>query len=155
MEERGQTLLVDDTVLVSGQVERTTDFERGFPIHAARAGEDWEPDPMIWDDQNVVVSVKDRGLVIVSGCSHAGAINVLRNAQRLTSESRIAGFIGGCHLTGGVFEPIIEPTVEAFARAGVGRVVPAHCSGWRATHLLAARMPAAFVQPSVGTVLSF
>jgi 7,8-dihydropterin-6-yl-methyl-4-(beta-D-ribofuranosyl)aminobenzene 5'-phosphate synthase len=63
----------------------------------------------------------------------------------------MAGFIGGCHLTGGVFEPI----VEAFARAGVGRVVPAHCSGRRATHLLAARMPAAFVQPSVGTVLSF
>jgi 7,8-dihydropterin-6-yl-methyl-4-(beta-D-ribofuranosyl)aminobenzene 5'-phosphate synthase len=113
-----------------------------------------EPDPMIWDDQNAVVSVKDRGLVVVSGCSHAGAINVLRNAQRLTGESRIAGFIGGCHLTGGIFEPIIEPTVEAFARAGVGRVVPAHCSGWRAT-LLAARMPAAFVQPSVGTVLSF
>jgi 7,8-dihydropterin-6-yl-methyl-4-(beta-D-ribofuranosyl)aminobenzene 5'-phosphate synthase len=155
VEERGQTLLVDDTVLVSGQVERTTDFEHGFPIHFARAGEGWEPDPMIWDDQNVVVRVKDRGLVIVSGCSHAGAINVLRNAQRLTGESRIAGFIGGCHLTGGIFEPIIGPTVEAFARAGVGRVVPAHCSGWKATHLLAARMPAAFVQPSVGTVVSF
>jgi 7,8-dihydropterin-6-yl-methyl-4-(beta-D-ribofuranosyl)aminobenzene 5'-phosphate synthase len=45
--------------------------------------------------------------------------------------------------------------VEAFAAAGVGRVVPAHCSGWKATHLLAARMPGAFVQPSVGTVVSF
>ena len=32
---------IDDTVLVSGQVDRTTDFERGFPIHFARAGEDW------------------------------------------------------------------------------------------------------------------
>jgi len=155
VEERGLTLLIEDAVLVSGQVERTTEFERGFPIHFARAGEGWEPDPMIWDDQNVVVNVKDRGLVVVSGCSHAGAINVLRNAQRLTGETRIAGFIGGCHLTGGVFEPIIEPTVEAFVSAGVGRVVPAHCSGWRATHLLAARMPDAFVQSSVGTVVSF
>ena len=69
----------------------------------------WEPDPMIWDDQNVIVNVKDRGLVIVSGCSHAGAVNVLRNAQRLTGEKRIRGFVGGCHLTGGIFEPIIEP----------------------------------------------
>jgi 7,8-dihydropterin-6-yl-methyl-4-(beta-D-ribofuranosyl)aminobenzene 5'-phosphate synthase len=155
VEERGQTLLMDDTVLVSGQVERVTEFEQGFPIHFVRSAGGWEPDPMIWDDQNVIVDVKDRGLVIVSGCSHAGAVNVLRNAQRLTGESRIAGFIGGCHLTGGIFEPIIEPTVEAFAAASVGRVLPAHCSGWKAVHLLARAMPTAFVQPAVGTVISF
>src|SRR3954451_12227574 len=65
VEERGQTLLVDDTVLVSGQVERATEFEQGFPIHYARSAEGWEPDPMIWDDQNVIVNVKDHGLVIV------------------------------------------------------------------------------------------
>jgi 7,8-dihydropterin-6-yl-methyl-4-(beta-D-ribofuranosyl)aminobenzene 5'-phosphate synthase len=155
VEERGQTLLVDDTILVSGQVERVTEFEQGFPIHQARSAEGWEPDPMIWDDQNVIVHVKDKGLVIVSGCSHAGAVNVLRNAQRLTGESRVAGFIGGCHLTGGLFEPIIEPTVEAFAAADVARILPAHCTGWKAVHLLARAMPEAFVQPAVGTVVSF
>jgi 7,8-dihydropterin-6-yl-methyl-4-(beta-D-ribofuranosyl)aminobenzene 5'-phosphate synthase len=155
VEERGQTLLVDDSVLVSGQVERVTDFEQGFPIHYGRSDGGWEPDPMIWDDQNVIVHVKDKGLVIVSGCSHAGAVNVLRNAQRLTGETRVAGFIGGCHLTGGLFEPIIEPTVAAFAAASVGRVLPAHCTGWKAVHLLARAMPEAFVQPAVGTVVSF
>ena len=155
VEERGRTLLMDDTVLVSGQVERVTEFEQGFPIHYARAAGGWEPDPMIWDDQNVIVHVKDQGLVIVSGCSHAGAVNVLRNAQRLTGESRIAGFIGGCHLTGGIFEPIIEPTVKAFSAATVGRVLPAHCTGWKAVHLMARAMPTAFVQPAVGTVVSF
>ena len=155
VEERGQTLLVDDTVLVSGQVARTTEFEQGFPIHHARSGHGWELDPMIWDDQNLIVHVKDHGLVIVSGCSHAGAVNVLRNAQHLTGEKRIAGFIGGCHLTGGLFEPIIEPTAEAFAAAKIGRVPPAHCTGWKAVHLLARTMPEAFVQPAVGTVVTF
>ena len=155
VEERRQTLLLDDTVLVSGQVERVTEFEQGFPIHFARVQERWEPDPLIFDDQNVIVNVRERGLVIVSGCSHAGAVNVMRNAQRLTGERRIAGFIGGCHLTGGIFESIIQPTVEAFALADVERVVPAHCSGWKAVHLLAQKMPAAFVQSSVGTTVSF
>ena len=155
VEERGQTLLMDDSVLVSGQVERVTEFEQGFPIHYVRAAGGWEPDPMIWDDQNVIVHVKDQGLVIVSGCSHAGAVNVLHNARRITGESRIAGFIGGCHLTGGIFEAIIEPTVEAFSAANVGRVLPAHCTGWKAVHLLARAMPSAFVQPAVGTVVSF
>jgi 7,8-dihydropterin-6-yl-methyl-4-(beta-D-ribofuranosyl)aminobenzene 5'-phosphate synthase len=100
LEERGPTLLVDGTVLVSGQVERTTGFEGNFPVHFARSADGgWEPDPRILDDQNVVVSVRDHGLVVVSGCSHAGAINVLRNAQRLTGVDRVAGFLGGFHLT--------------------------------------------------------
>jgi 7,8-dihydropterin-6-yl-methyl-4-(beta-D-ribofuranosyl)aminobenzene 5'-phosphate synthase len=157
VEERGPTLLVDNRILVSGQVERVTEFERGFPIHMARAdgGGDFEPDPLILDDQNVIVDVAGKGLVVVSGCSHAGAVNVLRNAQRLTGRREIAGFIGGFHLTGAVFEPLIEPTVRELTAMGVGRVVPAHCTGWRGQHLLSHAMPEAYVQPSVGTVVRF
>jgi len=155
IEESGQTLLLDSTVLVSGQVERLTAFEQGFPIHFAHSDVGWEPDPMIWDDQSLIVNVKDKGLVIVSGCSHAGAVNVLRNAQRLTGEKRVAGFIGGLHLTGGIFEPIIAPTVDAFVAAGIGLLLPAHCTGWKAVHQLARALPDAFVQPAVGTVVTF
>jgi 7,8-dihydropterin-6-yl-methyl-4-(beta-D-ribofuranosyl)aminobenzene 5'-phosphate synthase len=66
------------------------------------------------DDLEVV---EERGptLLLDSGCSHAGAVNVLRNAQRLTGRSRIVGFVGGFHLTGAVFEPLIEPTIAAVA----------------------------------------
>ncbi|HET9556655.1 MAG TPA: MBL fold metallo-hydrolase, partial [Actinomycetota bacterium] len=155
VEERGPTLLLDGHVLVSGQVPRVTEFETGFPIHLARAGDGWEPDPLILDDQNVIVDVAGKGLVVVSGCSHAGAINVLRNAKTLTGRDRIAGFVGGFHLTGAIFEPIIEPTIAAFVDLGVERVVPGHCTGWRATHRLSQALPEAFVQPSVGTVLRF
>ena len=155
IEESGQTLLLDSTVLVSGQVERLTAFEQGFPIHYAHSQAGWELDPMIWDDQNLIVNVKDKGLVVVSGCSHAGAVNVLRNAQRLTGEERVAGFIGGLHLTGGIFEPVIAPTVDAFVAAGIGRLLPAHCTGWKAVHQLARALPDAFVQPAVGTVVTF
>jgi 7,8-dihydropterin-6-yl-methyl-4-(beta-D-ribofuranosyl)aminobenzene 5'-phosphate synthase len=155
IEQRDQTLLLENTILVSGQVKRTTEFENGFPIHYALSAQGWEPDPMICDDQNLIINIKNKGLVIVSGCSHAGAVNVLRNAQRLTGQRRVAGFIGGFHLTGGIFEPIIQPTVEAFTTANVARVLPAHCTGWKAVHLLARAIPTAFVQPAVGTVVSF
>ena len=156
VEERGPSLLIDDQILISGQVERTTDYERGFPVHQARGADGgWEPDPWIWDDQNAIVSVAGLGLVVVSGCSHAGSVNVLRNAQRLTGIDRIAGFVGGLHLTGGLFEPIIPRTIADFVSIGVERVVPAHCTGWRATHELARAMPDEFVQPSVGTTFRF
>jgi 7,8-dihydropterin-6-yl-methyl-4-(beta-D-ribofuranosyl)aminobenzene 5'-phosphate synthase len=73
--ERGPTLLVDGRVLVSGQVERVTDFETGFPIHLAQApgNGEWEPDPLILDDQNLIVDVAGKGLVIVSGCRSRGS----------------------------------------------------------------------------------
>jgi 7,8-dihydropterin-6-yl-methyl-4-(beta-D-ribofuranosyl)aminobenzene 5'-phosphate synthase len=157
VEERGPTLLIDGAVLVSGQVERLTSYEKGFPIQVARAeGEDaWEPDPWTWDDQNIVVNVRNRGLVIVSGCSHSGVVNVVRNAQRVTGVREVAALIGGFHLTGAIFEPLIPETVADIAAVGIERLVPAHCTGWRATHALASAMPAAFVQPSVGTVFEF
>lgn len=156
VEERGPTFLLDGCALVSGQVERVTAYEAGFPIHHARTADGgWEPDRWIWDDQNVIVKVRDRGLVVVSGCSHAGAVNVLRNAQRLTGEPRIVAFIGGFHLTGGIFEGIIPATVADVKALGVEQLVAGHCTGWRATHALARELPEAFVQPSVGTVLRY
>ena len=155
VEERAHSLLLDGAVLVSGQVERVTEFEGGFPMHQAHGDAGWEPDPMIWDDQALIINVRGRGLVVLSGCSHAGAINVLRHAQRLAGETRVAGFIGGLHLTGGLFESRIQPTAAALQAAGVARVVPAHCSGWKAVHTIARAMPGAFVQSAVGTTLTF
>ena len=60
--DRGPTLLLDNQLLISGQVPRVTEFEVGFPIHKARAGDGWEPDPLILDGQNVIVDVAGKGL---------------------------------------------------------------------------------------------
>lgn len=155
VEERAHSMLLDGTLLISGQVERVTDFERGFPIHEAREGDHWAPDPMIWDDQALIANVRNLGLVIVSGCSHAGVVNVVLHAQHLAGQPRVAGLIGGLHLTGGLFESRIAPTVEALQAAGIGRILPAHCSGWKAVHATARAMPEAFVQCAVGTTVTF
>lgn len=156
LEGKGPTLLVGDGVLVTGQVQRTTEFEKGFPVqswlnHDGR----WEPDPWTWDDQPVVVRVKGKGLVVVSGCSHAGLINILRHVRATTGVDHIEGVIGGLHLTGKIFEPLIAPTLAELSSFRPDIVVPGHCTGWRATHEIARAMPDAFVQPAVGTTLHF
>ncbi len=86
LDEPGPTLWGGDTMLLSGQVERTTPYEKGFPFQQKRDGDAWAPDTWIWNDQNLVVNVHDRGLVVTSGCSHAGAFNVMRSARRLTGD---------------------------------------------------------------------
>jgi 7,8-dihydropterin-6-yl-methyl-4-(beta-D-ribofuranosyl)aminobenzene 5'-phosphate synthase len=155
IEERGPSMLLDGTVLVTGQVERVTDFEKGFPLQQAHTDSGWEPDTWIWDDQAVVCHVKDKGLVVLSSCSHAGVINVLRHAQRLTGIDKVYAFVGGLHLTGGLFEAIIPQTIAELANIGPAIIVPGHCTGWRATHEVARKLPDAYIQTSVGTRLHF
>jgi 7,8-dihydropterin-6-yl-methyl-4-(beta-D-ribofuranosyl)aminobenzene 5'-phosphate synthase len=155
VEERGPSYLLDDSVLVTGQIERTTDFEKGFPIQMARTNGRWEDDTWIWDDQAVVCNLKSKGLVILSSCSHAGAINIIRHAQRMTGIEHIHAFVGGLHLTGGLFENIIGRTVEEISRIKPDIIVPGHCTGWRAIHELARQLPDAYIQPSVGTRYHF
>jgi 7,8-dihydropterin-6-yl-methyl-4-(beta-D-ribofuranosyl)aminobenzene 5'-phosphate synthase len=156
VEERGPSLLLDETVLVSGQTERTTAFERGFPIQEAMSETGaWEPDPWVWDDQSVIVDVRGLGLVVLSSCSHSGAVNVLRNAVQVTTQPKVHAFVGGLHLSGPLFEPIISDTIGALATIAPDVVVPGHCTGWRATHELARAMPEAYVQSGVGTTLHF
>jgi len=155
IEERSPTLLLDGMVLVTGQVDRVTDFEKGFPLQQIHTDHGWEPDTWIWDDQALVCNVKNKGLVVLSSCSHAGAINVLKHAQRLTGIHKVHAFVGGFHLTGGLFEPIIPRTIAELVAIGPNIIVPGHCTGWRATHELARQLPDAYVQTSVGTRLHF
>ena len=155
IEDRGRSYLLDDMVLVTGEVERVTAFERGFPIQQARINGTWEPDPWVRDDQAIVVHLKDRGLVVLTGCSHAGVINVLEHARRITGVDRVHAVIGGLHLTGAIFEPIIPDTLAALEAMQPDVVVAGHCTGWRAMQQIATRLPHAYVPSSVGTQLRF
>jgi 7,8-dihydropterin-6-yl-methyl-4-(beta-D-ribofuranosyl)aminobenzene 5'-phosphate synthase len=82
-----------------------------------------------------------------------GAPTPIRGARGLTGEERIAAVMGGFHLSGPMFEPIIEPTVAAFDQLAPALLMPAHCTGWKAMHRLAARFPDAFVPSTVGTTI--
>jgi 7,8-dihydropterin-6-yl-methyl-4-(beta-D-ribofuranosyl)aminobenzene 5'-phosphate synthase len=155
VEQRQPSFLLDGSLLVTGEVDRTTAFERGFPEHEAQRHDGWEPDPLILDDQALVASVRGRGLVVLTGCGHSGIINILRYVRKLTGEDRLHAVVGGFHLGGKAFEPIIGPTCDALAEFSPDFLVPTHCTGWRANHALARRFREAFIQNSVGTRFEF
>jgi len=151
IEERQPSFLFENALLITGEVDRTTEFETGFPVHQALRDGEWQPDPLILDDQALIAHVRDKGLVILTGCGHSGIVNIGRYAQKLTGIDDVYAVLGGFHLSVPVFEPIISATCEALATFAPEVVVPAHCTGWRAVHALAATLPDAFIQNSVGT----
>ena len=153
--ERGPSFVINDKVLVTGQIERTTDFEQGLKNQQAEIDGTWLPDPWVYDDQAIVINVRNKGLVVATGCGHAGVINILRQVRSQTGVDQIFALLGGFHLSGAIFEPIIPQTVEALQQIKPAVVVPAHCTGWRATQRIAQVMPDAFTPNSVGTTFVF
>ena len=151
--ERGPSFLLEDAVLITGQIERTTEFEKGMPTQQAWLDGAWQPDPWIHDDQAIVMHLRGKGLVILTGCGHAGVINTIRHARQLTGVEPVHALIGGFHLTGAIFEPIIGPTVAALKEMAPAVLVPQHCTGWKAHQALARELPAAYCPNSVGTRL--
>ncbi len=151
IEDRQPSLLLDGAVLITGEVDRTTEFERGFPVHQAHRHGQWEPDPLILDDQALIVNVRDRGLVVMTGCGHSGVVNIARHALKVTGAERLHAIIGGFHLSGPLFAASVGPTIEALAVMAPSLVVPGHCTGFDATRAISLAMPDAFAQASVGT----
>src|SRR5919201_1218007 len=75
IEEQQPSFLFNRSVLVTGEVPRTTGYEAGFPPQQAWLGNSWQPDPLVLDDQALIVNVTGKGLVVITGCGHAGVVN--------------------------------------------------------------------------------
>jgi 7,8-dihydropterin-6-yl-methyl-4-(beta-D-ribofuranosyl)aminobenzene 5'-phosphate synthase len=141
-------------VQVSGEVRRRTAFEKGFPFAESLTADGWKVD-QFRDDQAVAVNLRGKGLVVLSGCAHAGIINTVEHMKELTGVQKVHAVLGGFHLTGQLFEPIIPATVEAMSRIAPDHVVPMHCTGWKAINAFASAMPEKFRLNAVGTTYVF
>ena len=151
IEDQQPSFLFGGSVLVTGEVPRTTGYEPGLPPQQAWLGGRWEPDPLVLDEQALIIDIKDKGLLVITGCGHAGIINICRYARRLTKERPLYTVMGGFHLSGPIFEPLIPRVLDDLGALMPSVIVPAHCTGWRAQHAMAARFGEAFVPNTVGT----
>jgi hypothetical protein len=89
------------------------------------------------------VNVRGKGLVIVTGCGHAGVVNIIRHAQRLTGIPRLPALIGGLHLGGPFFAPAIGPTVHALTELAPALLAPGTAPASGHSTPLPPRYPAA------------
>ncbi|WP_119272173.1 MBL fold metallo-hydrolase [Taklimakanibacter deserti] len=123
---------------VSGEIARVTPFERGFPGQHRRTldGKGWELDELIMDERFVAVNVAGKGLIVFTACSHAGVVNVLKQAKASFPDVPLYAVAGGLHLSG-ANERIIPETVAALRDFGLTVIAAGHCTGWRAVTALA------------------
>ncbi|KAF5380524.1 hypothetical protein D9615_004511 [Tricholomella constricta] len=144
-----------NTVWVSGEIPRVTPFETGM-LGGMRwyeeAGGKWLKEQHIMDERYAAIDVAGKGLVIFSACSHAGIVNVVKDAIAVFSRP-VYMIIGGLHLAGPEFSPRVPPTVEFLSnqlRPSPTYVLPMHCSGFQSKLALEAAFGEGCVPAGVG-----
>jgi 7,8-dihydropterin-6-yl-methyl-4-(beta-D-ribofuranosyl)aminobenzene 5'-phosphate synthase len=148
------SVLADQMVLITGEIERTTSFEQGSPVLEAMEENRYVKDSFR-DDQSVILHLKEKGLIIISGCAHTGIINSVRYAQKISGIEKIHAVLGGFHLSGPYVKKIIPDTISALQEINPDYIIPMHCTGWDAQVCMAHAMPDAFVLSTVGTTFHF
>lgn len=129
--------LAGDAFFLSGEIPRMTSYEKGLPAQV-KLGSDgaWTPDPLVLDERFLAVHLKGAGIVVFSSCSHAGIVNVLHHARSVFAPVPLHAVFGGLHLSGTANEQWIDDTVRDLEAFQLHRIVPGHCTGWRALHRL-------------------
>ncbi|MDA3951310.1 MAG: MBL fold metallo-hydrolase [Spirochaeta sp.] len=159
----------------SGEVPRTTAYEnRETNLKTIRDGR-VEVDPMI-DELSVYATVQGVGTVVVTGCSHAGVVNIARHARTvagtqdsggtgdgtrpaegntaLAGSAQVAAIIGGFHLIEADAERI-RKTVADLHTEGVGHIYAGHCTGFPAQAALYSTFGDAFTPLRTGQQFTF
>jgi len=145
---------IAEGVWLSGEMHGTEEWE-SIPsnLRVEEDGGELVQDTFI-GEQTLVANVRDRGLVVVTSCSHRGIVGICRNAVRFTGIPRVHAVIGGFHLSG-LDDARITGVVDAFRGLDVEHVIPQHCTGIEAIAAVMQRLPGRFTASSVGTTFEF
>ncbi|MBW2591424.1 MAG: MBL fold metallo-hydrolase [Deltaproteobacteria bacterium] len=151
--------MMEGTILFLGGIPRRTAFEKGAPNLCYEEDGVEKQDP-IDDDSALVFNVKNKGLVILSGCAHAGIVNTVEYAREVTGVHEICAVMGGFHLTGADMDAVIAPTTQALKALDPVYIIPTHfipthCTGRAAVMHIEKEMPDKFLLNMSGTRMTF
>jgi 7,8-dihydropterin-6-yl-methyl-4-(beta-D-ribofuranosyl)aminobenzene 5'-phosphate synthase len=107
-----------------------------------------------WFEHATCFHVKDRGLVVISSCGHAGIVNTVKAAQAASGIEKVHAVLGGFHLAPAP-EPYVVQTIDALKEINPDYLAPMHCSGRTFIRLADAAMPGKVIPPSTGTRIVF
>jgi len=148
-----QPLQIIPGVYITGNIERVSTYEKVPPSLLIKRGEKIEPDDFR-GEQAIFCKVKGKGLVVLSGCAHAGIVNTVKHVQKIAATDKVHAVMGGFHLINAKPE-VIQNTVADIKAMRPDHIIPTHCTGFEAITAFAGEMPAEFNLNTAGTLYTF
>ncbi len=141
-----EPLRVSENIFFLGEVPRLNDFEAKTTPFYLEGGDD----DFVMDDSGIAI-VTEKGLVVISGCAHAGICNTVEQAIAVTGVDRVFSVMGGFHLLDR--GEVTVKTVEYFQEKGLNSIYPCHCSVFSAMSYIYEKMP--YYRIKTGDVIEF
>ncbi|RLB01787.1 MAG: hypothetical protein DRG83_09570 [Deltaproteobacteria bacterium] len=140
-------------VYVSGGIRRKNDFEVGMPNAFVEIDGQIVHDE-IQDDQSIFIELESKGIVVLTGCCHAGVVNTLMYAREMFPRQRIYALIGGLHLNN-ISETQMQQTINCLSQLGISYLSGLHCTGYYAQRILMQEFNEAWIPGAVGAKITF
>jgi 7,8-dihydropterin-6-yl-methyl-4-(beta-D-ribofuranosyl)aminobenzene 5'-phosphate synthase len=112
---------ISEKVFFLGEIPRQADFESQSTAFVFDDG----TSDFVKDDSALAL-ILNEGLFVVTGCGHAGIVNTLEHARKVTGTGKIYGIMGGFHLKE-IDHQTIE-TIKYLKESQVKHVLPSHCT---------------------------
>lgn len=116
---------ITDDIIFLGEIPRVTEFESKETYFVKQDGTlDY-----VRDDSAIVIKT-EKGLVVISGCAHAGICNTIEHAKKVTGVDKIHAVLGGFHLKDG--GELTLKTIEYLKNADIEHIKTSHCTSFPA-----------------------
>jgi len=102
-----------------------------------------------------IYNVKDKGLVVLTSCSHRGVINAVRQAMAASGVTKVHAVLGGFHIVPPLGDDYIHKTIEEFREIDPDYLIVGHCTGDRFYDLARAALGDKVIHSAVGTRFVF
>ena len=102
-----------------------------------------------------VYLIKDKGLVVLTSCSHRGVINTVHQAMEASGIDKVHAMIGGFHVVPPLGDDYINKTIEEFRQIDPDYLMVGHCTGDRFYDLARAALGDKVIHSAVGTRFLF
>lgn len=144
-----ESVQISADIITSGSIPMICDFEHLNDNLYMQKDNDLVKDDFA-DEQALIIHT-EKGLVVISGCSHRGIVNILEHAKKLTG-TEIHAVIGGSHLMD-ASEERIDKTVESFKKFNIDKIALSHCTGDKAASIFYHNFKDQFIFNKAGSII--
>lgn len=125
---------LDKDIFVFKTNHRPFEFENNnYPTYLSN-----KKDDIVKDEISLAVKT-EKGLVVISGCSHAGICNIVENAKKICKTNKILAVVGGFHLTNKIDRA--EKVVLKLKELGVENCYTGHCISDECASIICKHLP--------------
>lgn len=135
---------ITEKLIYLGEIPRTNDYENQTPVGQYVINGNRKEDYL--RDDTAIVYKSEKGLFIITGCSHSGICNIIEYAKKVCQEDRVYGVLGGFHLFHD--DEQLKKTISYLQENRIERFYPCHCVSLLARAKMMEKLPV--VETGVG-----